>query len=247
MTTAATGVLRAGGRAGSRLSLALAVLLVADLLLIAASVEAQRRGWSDGRYRQWLLRAENGWPEQFGYAKEATCAALLLLLWRRTGLGVFAAWAAVFACALADDRLQLHERGGAFLARHLPLPELAGLRAQDLGELAVWALVGMFPLVAVAVLHRRSPGHVRAASRGLAVIVAGFAFFGVVVDQFHAMTRGGPLDHMLGVLEDGGELVLLSVAVYYAGALVAGARLTRPAPRDQDPARASAAASSSPA
>ncbi|MBJ7452663.1 MAG: hypothetical protein JHC71_11330, partial [Blastococcus sp.] len=77
-------------RAGSRPSLVLAVLLVADLLLIAASIEAQRRGWSDGRYRQWLLRAEGGWPEQFGYAKEATCAVLLLLLWRRTGGAVFA-------------------------------------------------------------------------------------------------------------------------------------------------------------
>ena len=45
------------------------------------------------------------------------------------------------------------------------------------------------------------------------MVVAGFAFFGVVVDQFHALTMGGPLDWPLGVLEDGGELVLLSVAV----------------------------------
>ena len=243
MTTAATGVLRAGGRAGSGLSLALAVLLVADLLLIAASVEAQRRGWSDGRYRLWLLRAEGGWPEQFGHAKEAACAALLLLLWRRTRSGVFAAWAALFACALVDDRLRVHERVGGWTARQLSLPEVAGLQGQDLGELVVWGLAGVFPLAAVAVLHRRSPEQVRAASRGMAVVVAGYAFFGVVVDQLHAMAAGSPLDHPLGVLEDGGELVLLSVAVCFAGALVAGARRTRPAPRDQDPARTPASAS----
>jgi hypothetical protein len=239
----------AGTRApGARLSLVLAVLLVTDLLLIAASLEAQRRGWSDGRYRQWLLRVEGGWPEQFGYAKEAGCAALLLLVRRRTREGVFAAWAAVFACALVDDRLQVHERAGRLLARHLPLPErFAGLREQDLGELAVWGLLGVLPLVAVVVLHRRSPGHVRAASRGMAVVVAGFVFFGVVVDQVHSMTLGGPLDRGLGVLEDGGELVMLSVAVWYAGALLAAARRTGPAPEDQDPARASAEASSSPA
>jgi len=239
----------AGTRAPvARPSLVLVVLLVADLVLIAASLEAQRRGWSDGRYRQWLLRAEGGWPEQFGYAKQAGCAALLLLVWRRTGHGVFAAWAAVFAYALADDRLQIHERVGGFLARRLPLPqEVAGLREQDLGELAVWGLVGVVLLVVVAALHRRSPEHVRATSRGVAVVVAGYAFFGVVVDQFHTLTLGGPLDRGLGVLEDGGELVLLSVAVWYAGALLVAARRTGPAPGDQDPARASAEASSSPA
>ncbi len=235
-------------RAGSRSALVLAVLLVADLLLIAASVEAQRRGWSDGRYRQWLLRTENGWPEQFAYAKEAASAGLLLLLWRRTSSGVFAAWAAVFACALVDDRLQVHERAGGWLARQLSLPEgVAGLRGQDLGELAVWGLLAVFPLVAVAVLHRRSPDPVRAASRGMAVVVAGYAFFGVVVDQLHSMTLGGPLDRTLGILEDGGELVLLSVAVSYAGALLVAARGRRPEPRDQEVARSSAAASSSPA
>jgi len=226
----------------------LAVLLVADLLLIAASVEAQRRGWSDGRYRQWLLRAENGWPEQFGYAKETTCAALLLVLWRRTGGAVFAGWAALFGCALADDRLQIHERAGGFLARHVPLPGgVAGFREQDLGELAVWGLAAVAPLLVVAVLHRRSAGHVRAASRGIAVVVGGYAFFGVVVDQFHALAMGGPLARGLGILEDGGELVLLSVAVSYVVALLVAARRTGPVPPVQDRARASAEASSSPA
>ena len=243
MTPASTGP-----RAGSRPSLVLALLLVVDLLLIAASLEAQRRGWSDGRYRQWLLRAEGGWPEQFGYAKQAGCAALLLLVWRRTGVGVFAAWAAVFASALVDDSMQVHERVGAFLAQQLPLPQaFAGLREQDLGELAVWGLAGVVPLVVVALLHRRSPEHVRAASRGMAVVVAGYAFFGVVVDQLHALALGGPLERGLGVLEDGGELVLLSVAAWYAGALLVAARRTQQAPGDQDPARASAEASSSPA
>ena len=245
MTTAEA---RTGARAGSRLSLVLAVLLLADLLLIAASVEAQRRGWSDGRYRQWLLRAEGGWPEQFGHAKQAACAAALLLLWRRTRSGVFAAWAAVFACALVDDRLRVHERAGGWMARQLSLPqEVAGLRGQDLGELVVWGLAAVLLLAAVAVLHRRSPGQVRAASRRLAVVVAGYAFFGVVVDQLHAMAAGGALDRTLGVVEDGGELVLLSVAVCFVGALLVVARRAGPVPRDQEVARSPAAASSSPA
>ncbi|RBY78021.1 hypothetical protein DQ239_10000 [Blastococcus sp. TF02-09] len=239
MTRAETS---AGGRSGGRLSLAFAVLLAADLLLIAASVEAERRGWSDGRHRQWLLGAEGGWPEQFGYAKEAGCAALLLLLWRRTRSGVFAAWAAVFACALVDDRLRVHEQVGGWVARQLALPDVGGLQGQDLGELVVWGLVGVLPLVAVVVLHRRSPQPVRAVSRGMAVVVAGYAFFGVVVDQLHALAGSGPLGRALGVLEDGGELVLLSVAVCYVGALVAAVHRT-PTPPDRDPARTSAAAS----
>ncbi len=248
MTTAEPRTHGTGPRAGSRLPALLAVLLVVDLLLIAASVEAQRRGWSDGRHRQWLLRVEGGWPEQFGYAKEAASAALLLLLWRRTRSGVFAAWATVFAFALLDDRLQIHERAGGWVARELSLPEgIAGLRGQDLGELAVWGLAGVLPLIAIAVLHRRSSEQVRTASWGVAAVVGGFALFGVVVDQFHSMTLGGPLDRALGIVEDGGELVMLSVAVHYVGSLLVAARGTPPGPPDQEVARAAASASSSPA
>lgn len=238
---------RTGSRACGWPSLVVAALLVVDLLLIAASVDVQARGWSDGRHRDWLLPAEGGWSEQFAHAKQATVAALLLVVGRRTGWPLLVAWAAVFCFALGDDRLQVHERAGGWLARTLALPEgVAGLRAQDLGELAVWGLVGVVPLAAVVVLHRRSDGPARRAGRGMAVVVGCYVFFGVVVDQLHAVAADS-LDLALGTVEDGGELVVLSLAVGHVVALLVSTRSQGRGNPDQGVARSAASASSSPA
>ena len=242
--TTAEGTLRPTRRPALTLAWLLAALLVVDLLFIAISVDAQRWGWS----QEWLLRTDRGRPEQFGYAKQATTAALLLVVWRRTGWDVLAGWAALFGCILLDDSLRLHENVGGWLSRRPGFPQgIAGVGAQDLGELAVWGLLGLVPLAVIAVLHRRGDRPARAASGGLVVVVGCYAVFGVVVDQLHALTAGGPLYRPLGVAEDGGELLLLSVAVVFAAALLPSVGPTVTAAVDQRPVRAAASASSSPA
>ncbi|MCK7497594.1 MAG: hypothetical protein MZW92_47545 [Comamonadaceae bacterium] len=61
----------------------------------------------------------------------------------RAGRGVYAAWAALFAYIVADDSLELHERGGEWLSMAAALPAFGGLRPQDLGELLVLGTAGV--------------------------------------------------------------------------------------------------------
>ena len=230
----------------------LVALLAVDLALVVAStvVDSPGTGPGDGALS---LESDGGLVEYVGYLHHLVLVVALLTVARLGGSRVWTAWAAVFALVLADDSARLHETLGDRFADALGFPaEVAGLRADDLGELVVWGLLAAVPLAWLVVLHRRSDRPTREASLRLAVPVAVYAFFGVVVDQVHAMARDGAWAGLLGTLEDGGELVALGVTVAHVVTLVGAARLGV-TPRDGDAAgqapeaRASASASSSPA
>jgi hypothetical protein len=232
------------GRIAAELSLpVLLVLLVADLAFAAASV-AHLIGADDAgdRTGPWILETDGGYAEQFGYLQQAAIAVLLVVLAFLARRPLFVAWASVYACALADDSLRLHENKGAWLADRLGerlwFPDgLLGLRANDLGEILVWGLLAVVPLAAVVLLHRRSDPAGRRTSLGLAVLLAAYVVVGGVVDQLHVLVMDTAIGDAVGTLEDGGELVVLSLTVAYAAARVLAAlRRTPVADSDGSPA-----------
>jgi hypothetical protein len=218
----------------------LAGLVAVDLVLVAVSagrLVVAGPGTSD----PWLLDTQDGWAERFGYLQQAAIAVALIALAVLARRWIPAAFATVYVGALADDSLRLHQRLGTWLAegpdRHLWFPDgLLGLRASDLGELLVWGLLAVVPLTAALLLHLRGDAATRRTSRVLAGLLTAYAFFGAVVDQLHDRVRDSVLGNAVGAIEDGGELVALSVTVAYAGALLTSARADRrsPAP-DDDP------------
>jgi hypothetical protein len=216
---------RAGlpARAAARLSLpVLLPLLVADLAFVAASVWQLLDG---NRTGPWALETDGGFAERFGYVQQAAISLLLLALALRTRRAVFAAWGSLYACALADDSLRLHENKGAWLAErigeHLWFPDgLLGLRANDLGEMLVWGLLAVLPLAAVVLLHRGSDPATRRASWGMAVLLVAYIGCGGLLDQLHVLVMDTPIGDAVGTLEDGGELVALSATVAYATRLL---------------------------
>ncbi|RBY86131.1 hypothetical protein [Blastococcus sp. TF02A-26] len=233
---------------GLRLSpVVLVVLLAVDVALVAASaaVDSPGAGPGDGALS---LETDGGLVEYVGYLHQLVLVVLLLTVSRLGGARVWTAWAAVFALVLVDDSVRLHETLGDRAADGLGLPDgVAGLRADDLGELVVWGLLAVAPLVWLVALHRRSDRETQRASLRLAVPVAVYAFCGIVVDQVHAMGRDGSWAGVLGTLEDGGELVALSVTVAHVVTLVGAARRPGEPRRRQSDERAAASASSSPA
>ena len=146
---------------------------------------------------------------------------LLLALSWVTRYRLWVAYAGLFARALADDALRLHENKGAWLADRLaahlwfPSDGFLGLRANDLGELLVWGLLAAVPVAAAVLLHRRGDRWNRRAGLGMAVLVAAYVFFGAVLDQVHVLFLDSWFGDVLGTVEDGGELVVLSVSVTY--------------------------------
>ncbi len=187
---------------------ALTGLLLLDLVFLTLTVvHLNTRFLGDPRFS---VMEDWGYGEILQYGKELAIVLLLVLAaWRRSSRPALA-WSALFVYLLLDDSLQLHERVGGRIAAHLPLAPWHGLRPQDLGELAVSFGVGAALLGLVALTHRDSAPEAQQASRRLFVAVALLAFFGVVLDPLHVMLDQGTLSDLLGLLEDGGEMVVMS-------------------------------------
>ncbi len=212
----------------------LAALVAVDLALVGVSVTRLVTA-GPSLTDPWLLETDGGWAEYAGYAQQATVALLLLALCWVTRHLVWAAYALVFLSALADDALRLHEDKGAWLADRLaarlwfPPDGFLGLRADDLGELLVWGLLAVVPLTAAVLLHRRADARNRRASLGMAGLLAAYVFFGAVLDQVHVLFLDSWFGDVLGTLEDGGELLVLSApGVHVLGLLAASRRGAAP-------------------
>jgi hypothetical protein len=219
------------------------VLVLVDVAFVTVSaLYESRHGIDFLDPSPWLLEADGGYSEIWGYAIEGALVISLLALGVMSRRPVWAGWAALFLAALADDEMRLHENKGAWLAEKLRFPEgVLGLRANDLGEMFVWGLLAAVPLAVVVVFFRRSDRWTRRAGIGMALLVAAYVFFGGVVDQLHVLFLGGPLENAVGSIEDGGELIVLSLTLSYVVALHRRLRRDRRSPATgTDPAAAPA-------
>lgn len=163
---------------------------------------------------RWLLDADHGYPEWFGYGKLAVAAVLLVLLARQGPRLLYLAWALVVVVVLIDDAGTVHERVGGDIASTLDLNDGLGLRARDFGELAVWAAAGTVLLVLLVVVHIGVVARERRRSAGIFACLLLLGLFGVVGDMLH-MVLSGKARQIAGGAEDGGELVAISFLLVY--------------------------------
>ena len=176
----------------------------------------------------YLLEHDRGYGEFFQYIKTLWVVLLLTRLGLHRRDAGFVVWAMVYLYLLADDALGFHEHGGTWLTRSMELPEILGLRGQDLGELLVTATAGGVLLIAVMACYAFQCPSMRKVSRQMMTLTLGIAFFGVGVDMVHSMLRFIPgLYSKAGVIEDGGEMLMMSVVLWYV--LVLTVRQGRPA------------------
>lgn len=198
----------------------LALLLATDLLLIGLHVLWGYDHWI------WDMEDETGLSEWFQYLKWAVSAVLLLILFMRRRAMIYAAWALLFAYFAIDDSIRLHERAGSWLVQVLDLWRFEEiylehfsyfyLRAQEFGELIVAAGLGAIIVVALFVAWP-GPDAIRdrtVAKRLIAWLVL-FALFAVGFDMLHTMVWEiyPPAIELVGVIEDGGEMICASILV----------------------------------
>ncbi len=194
----------------------LAMLLVIDFLCMALHIGRMiDPQWGTDYFS---IEYDRGYGEFFQYMKELWIVLLLVRLGIHKRVGGFFAWALVFTYLLLDDALQIHERWGGVLSQTFSLPEVLGMRSQDMGELLVTAAAGSVLLVALVLAYWRDDAWVRKASRQLFCMTVCIGLFGVVVDMLHSILRLGDtnLYHIAGLVEDGGEMLVMSVVVWYA-------------------------------
>ena len=171
-----------------------------------------------GPFREINLTVEGALPERYMQGLSLMTAILFVLAaldWR-SRMTVFLA--ALYGFVWFDDTASYHERFGALLIDTLGLEPAFGLRALDFGELIAWALAGsMLGLAALWAVLRIRPGDV-----GIGVLV-GLTFFALVafaiaIDMLHIVVPLS-LQGEVGVLEDGGEIVAISLTAGLAVAL----------------------------
>ncbi len=157
--------------------------------------------------------------EYFTYLKWLGCGLMGLWLFGRSRERLYLSWAALFLCFFVEDAASLRDQAGAGIASIAGWGPAAGLTEQGLGEFAAAVVVGVVLLGAVAFVYSSSDHkEAKAFSRSLAPLLGGLIIFGIGVDTVHAMVgRLTTVDFALGVLEEGGEIIIASmlIAVFY--------------------------------
>jgi hypothetical protein len=202
----------------------LLVLLVAvDFIFIAVHALHAWSPWLSGGH--FSMDSYNGLASIYQYIKQVWLAACLALAFLQTRAKVFVGWTLLFAFLLLDDALELHEHFGRLIAASLGLPAILGMRPADLGEISVAAAIGSVALALVAITFRRGGNEARELSADLMCLLAALALFGVFFDTLHTITyfHAPSVTKFFALIEDGGEMLVVSVITAYAFDLTSNA------------------------
>lgn len=161
------------------------------------------------------LDTDQGYGEVYQYFKWVGIVLMFVALYKNKRAFLYLHWLLLFVYLFLDDSLLIHETAGAWLANLLQLPALYSLQGYDLGELIIAVFAGFFFLTTLFLAYPLSEPAARAVSQNLILMLAGLAFVGVVGDVLHAMAKNAWLSAWLGVIEDGGELILVSLITWY--------------------------------
>ena len=155
-------------------------------------------------------------PEIYQYIKWLWISILLIYVSKRKRSFNNATWALVFTYLLLDDALSIHEKVGAYFAKNFNFIPPLGLRLEDIGELAVTATIGIILLLLVAWVYLKGDQAFKKVSHEMLLLILALVFFGVGVDMvLIVLNLGGELDNILGVIEDGGEMLVASLIFWY--------------------------------
>lgn len=163
-----------------------------------------------------LLTEDHTFSEVFQYVKAYWIALLLgFLAFRKRSLSYFL-WSLLFLYILLDDSLQIHENLATLISTQWGFPAVLNLRPVDLGELVVFGSIGLFFLVSIWLAYRLSDRASRKVTKTLILFLFALALCGLVFDLLHIMFYFPKIRSIMGILEDGGELIVMSAIASFA-------------------------------
>lgn len=201
--------------------LLLLLLLSADCAFIALHIATRiERHLFDAtlqlNYDLFSIATDGGYPELYQYVKYFWVIILTIYLSRVARVPSYTAWTLLFTYFLCDDTLSIHERGGAFIGKSLNFVPPLNLRLQDFGELTVTVIAGVVLLPILLWSYWCGTSSFKKNAQDMLLLVLALVFFGVFVDMAHQLIRlGWEVDFLMGVIEDGGEMVAMSLIVWY--------------------------------
>lgn len=165
----------------------------------------------------YALDVDRSYSDVFQQVKLFWLALLLGLVSIEKRIPLYGAWAAMFGYLVLDDAFGLRERAGAWIAAQVDaLSPPLGFAGQELGELAAAAGSGGVLLAVIALLFRSSGWDARSVSKDLLLLFGVLVFFDVFFDPIQAITGLSWAHAVAIVIEDAGELIVLSLMVAYA-------------------------------
>lgn len=196
-------------------SLLLLLLLAADFFFIVLHIIHQRN-IPVLRSPLYDIGTDRGYAEAYQYVKYFWILILFVYIIKRTKCINYISWIVVFIYFLCDDSIQIHEKLGGYIATKFHFIPPFHLRLQDYGELVVYASVGTLLLIILAWAYFRGSQIFRKISMDLAVLMVALVFFGVFLDMAEVgVNAGWFVEQSLGIIEDGGEMVVISVTLWY--------------------------------
>ncbi|MBX2869559.1 MAG: hypothetical protein KTR18_12830 [Acidiferrobacterales bacterium] len=165
--------------------------------------------------RGFSLIHDRTYSEIFQYLKFfwlVLCFIILLLQSRELMHGFLGI---VFSYLLLDDYFEIHEHAGENIANALGFSGTSLLGATEFGELVIFALYGLVFVLGFLFCYRTAHPSTRSLSLGILKILFVFAFFAAVVDVLHSLQLPFVIRHSIGAVEDGGELLSISVLFWY--------------------------------
>jgi len=205
------------------------LLISIDILLILIHILYLFYNPRGSMESYWSIETDRGFAESFQYIKEILLIFMFVWLARRYARYSFYTWGLFFFYILVDDMLRLHERIGAQLALNFRFESLLGLRPEDMGELTFLAIFGLifFLLISSTYIIIRKDKKLKLINKKLISIALFLILFGVFADGIHTIfisftsliNLPGTVRiigfFIFGIIEDGGEMIVMSFAVQY--------------------------------
>lgn len=172
------------------------------------------------------LERDQGFPEVYQYIKWFWIIVLLFYMSIVKRSFSYISWGLLFTYLLIDDAFEIHENLGGFIATKLSFFPPFGLRLQDLGELAITGIAGFLLLSLVFLVFKYGSKTYKKMTIDLLLLILCLALFGVVVDTLHVIATlskqvGWKVSAVLAVIEDGGEMAVASIILWYVFVLCA--------------------------
>jgi hypothetical protein len=189
-------------------------ILAVGLLVDAGFIQLDRL-YLQGRLGEtFSFEYESSYPERYQNAKELGLALLAGLCVSKNRSPLYRCWLGIYGYFFIDDSFELHETLGSWISTHVQFPAPFGLRGQDIGELVVSGVAGLVACAALAGAWNRSDEQARHMSKIMIGLVMALAMFGIVIDMLHIIATG-TWQYRLGILEDGGEMMVITVMLWF--------------------------------
>lgn len=208
----------------------LAILLSIDLVFILAHVififlifKRVQFDWSISD--SFMLNVDGTYPEIFQYFQYFVVILITTYLIKKRKRVGYVAWLILFTLLLLDDSLQFHEKFGTWISNKFNYSSMLGLRAQDLGELTYVVFFGLILLLFLVIGYVKGDEKYRKRNIDLSILFALFLFFGVAMDMIDELVEYNRYTNLiLIIIEDGGEMITLSLIVWYFFFLIFNAK-----------------------